>query len=201
MFMITLGKTGLRRLGVVALCAAVLTGAAVAGRFAGGQAVAANAAAVTRIESTQDIAGYFTGYGLEVDAASISADKVKIPRKWDDSFSAFNTLVTQSGLDLAKYKGKTVEKWLALIPAKSDGEKETYGVLLVYNKKAVGAYLLEKPSGAVTGLTDAAAAAAAADAEAQAAAQAAAEARQEEGVLEVSLDAELAAGDDGYPVE
>lgn len=197
MFMITLGKTGLRRLGVVALCAAVLAGAAVAGRFVGEQAVAANAAAVTRIESTQDIAGYFTGYGLEVDAASISADKVKIPRKWDDSFSAFNTLVAQSGLDLAKYKGKTVEKWLALIPAKSDGEKETYGVLLVYNKKAVGAYLLEKPSGAVTGLTDAAAAAAAADAEAQAAAQA----PQEEGVLEVSLDAELAAGDDGYPVE
>lgn len=200
MFMITLGKTGLRRLGVVALCAAVLAGAAAAGHFVGGQAVTANAAAATKIESTQDIAGYFTGYGLEVDAAGISADKVKIPRKWDDSFSAFNALVGQSGMDLAKYKGKTVEKWLALIPAKSNGEKETYGVLLVYNKKAVGAYLLEKPSGAVTGLTDAAAAAAAADAEAQAAAEAAAQA-QEDGVLEVSLDAELAVGDDGYPVE
>lgn len=194
MFMITLGKTGLRRLGVLALCAVVLAGAAVAGRYVGTQAVAAGASATVKIESTQDIASYFTGYGLEVDAAGISADKVKIPRKWDDSFSAFNTVVAQSGMDLAKYKGKTVEKWLALIPAKSSGETECYAVLLVYNKKAIGAYLLEKPSGTVTGLNDAASAAAEA-------AAAAAEQAQQEQTAEVSLDAELAVDADGYPVE
>ncbi len=87
--------------------------------------------------------------------ASITADKVKIPRKWDDSFSAFNGVVQQSGMDLASYKGKTVEKWTALIPAASRGDVSSYGVLLVYRKKAVGAYLLEKPSGVVTGLKDA----------------------------------------------
>ena len=53
------------------------------------------------------------------------------------------------------YKGKTVEKWTALIPAASRGDVSSYGVLLVYKKKAVGAYLLEKPSGTVTGLKDA----------------------------------------------
>ena len=95
------------------------------------------------------------GYGLDVDGASITADKVKIPRKWDDSFSAFNGVVQQSGMDLARYKGKTVEKWTALIPAASRGDVSSYGVLLVYKKKAVGAYLLEKPSGTVTGLKDA----------------------------------------------
>ena len=35
------------------------------------------------------------------------------------------------------------------------GETSRYGVLLVYRKKAVGAYLLEKPSGTVIGLKDA----------------------------------------------
>lgn len=73
----------------------------------------------------------------------------------DDSFSAFNGVVQQSGMDLARYKGKTVEKWTALIPAASRGDVSSYGVLLVYKKKAVGAYLLEKPSGTVTGLKDA----------------------------------------------
>ena len=58
-------------------------------------------------------------------------------------------------MDLARYKGKTVEKWTALIPAASRGDVSSYGVLLVYKKKAVGAYLLEKPSGTVTGLKDA----------------------------------------------
>jgi hypothetical protein len=90
-----------------------------------------------------------------VDTASVTADKVKIPRKWDDSFSAFNTVVTQSGLDLTRYKGKTVEKWLAELPAQSSGDNTCYGVLLVYKKKPVGAYLLEKPSGVVTGIQDA----------------------------------------------
>ena len=90
-----------------------------------------------------------------MDGTSITADKVKIPRKWDDSFSAFNGVVQQSGMDLTRYKGKTVEKWTALIPAASSGETSRYGVLLVYRKKAVGAYLLEKPSGTVMGLKDA----------------------------------------------
>lgn len=194
MFMITLSKAGLRRLGAVALCGVVLVGAALAGRLAGSQAVE-TAATPASIETAQDIAGYFTGYGMEVDAASITADKVKIPRKWDDSFSAFNTVVAQSGLDLAKYKGKTVEKWLALIPAKSGGGSEVYGVLLVYKKKAVGAYLLEKPSGAVTGLADAVTA--------QAAADAAALAELADGAVEVNLDAGDAVLDTGsvYPAD
>ena len=108
-----------------------------------------------KIESAQDIQTWFTGYGLDVDAATIAADKVKIPRRWDDSFSAFNGVVQQSGMDLTRYKGKTVEKWTALLPAVSKGDTMSYGVLLVYKKKAIGAYLLEKPSGVVTGLKDA----------------------------------------------
>ena len=55
---------------------------------------------------------------------------------------------------LALVPGKTVEKWTALIPAASSGETSRYGVLLVYRKKAVGAYLLERPSGVVVGLKD-----------------------------------------------
>ena len=47
-----------------------------------------------------------------------------------------------------------MEKWTALIPAASSGETSRYGVLLVYRKKAVGAYLLERPSGVVVGLKD-----------------------------------------------
>ena len=157
MFMVTLNRTGLRRAGAVVLCGVVLAGAVLAGRFsrAAVTAGAAAGAAPAKIESTQDIAAYFSGFGLEVDPAAITADKVKVPKKWDDSFSAFNEVVAQSGLELTKLKGKTVEKWLAELPALSTGEQTVYGVLLVYNQKAVGAYLLEKPSGNVTGLADA----------------------------------------------
>mgnify|MGYP000801427464 FL=1 len=153
MFVVTLSKTSLKKLGLGAMCCALVVGSALLGRFISNRTVAVSAA-VNKIESAQDIQTWFTGYGLDVDGASITADKVKIPRKWDDSFSAFNGVVQQSGMDLARYKGKTVEKWTALIPAASSGETSRYGVLLVYRKKAVGAYLLERPSGVVVGLKD-----------------------------------------------
>lgn len=156
MFVVTLKKAGLKKVGVGMLCCALVVFSAMLGRYISGRSVmAAAAASGNKIESAQDIQTWFTGYGLDVDAATIAADKVKIPRRWDDSFSAFNGVVQQSGMDLARYKGKTVEKWSALLPAASSGETSRYGVLLVYKKKAVGAYLLEKPSGTVLGLQDA----------------------------------------------
>ena len=154
MFVVTLNKTSLKKVGAGALCCALVIFSAFLGRYISTRTVAV-AAGVNRIESAQDIQTWFTGYGLDVDGTSITADKVKIPRRWDDSFSAFNGVVQQSGMDLARYKGKTVEKWSALLPAASNGETSRYGVLLVYKKKAVGAYLLEKPSGTVLGLQDA----------------------------------------------
>ena len=164
MFVVTLSKTSLKKLGLGAMCCALVVCSALLGRFISQRTVTVSAT-VNRIESAQDIQTWFTGYGLDVDGASITADKVKIPRKWDDSFSAFNGVVQQSGMDLARYKGKTVEKWTALIPAASSGETSRYGVLLVYKKKAVGAYLLERPSGVVVGLKDMQAAMAEAEAQ------------------------------------
>ena len=154
MFVVTLNKTSLKRFGIGAMCCALVAFSALLGRYISTRTVSVSAS-VNKIESAQDIQTWFMGYGLDVDGASITADKVKIPRKWDDSFSAFNGVVQQSGLDLARYKGKTVEKWTALIPAASKGDLSQYGVLLVYRKKAIGAYLLEKPSGTVTGIKDA----------------------------------------------
>ena len=166
MFVVTVNKTSLKKLGLGAMCCALVVCSALLGRYISTRTVtAAASAAVNRVESAQDIQTWFTGYGVDVDGASITADKVKIPRKWDDSFSAFNGVVQQSGMDLTRYKGKTVEKWTALIPAASSGENSRYGVLLVYRKKAVGAYLLERPSGVVVGLKDMQAAMAEAEAQ------------------------------------
>ena len=144
MFLFTVTKPGLRQAGALALCAVCLAGTVTAAVRLAGKSVAASATVQTTIENTQDIGTYFTGYGFEVDLSTAAVDKVKIPKKWDDSFTAFNQVVGESGLTLADYKGKTVEKWTVLCPARSDGATDTYCVLLVYKAKPVGAYLLEK---------------------------------------------------------
>ena len=210
MFVLTLNRARLRQIGVGAMCCAVVVCSALLGRYISTRTVETAASPGGRIESAQDIQTWFTGYGLEVDGASITADKVKIPRKWDDSFSAFNEVVAQSGLDLSRYKGKTVEKWQALIPSASNGQESCYGVLLVYKKKPVGAYLLAKPSGVVTGLGDAqaamadaqqeaAAAAASQEAAASVPAEAAAQLQKAQESTAPYIDLPLDAN--GYPVE
>ena len=158
MFLFTVTKPRLRQAGALALCAICLAGTVTAAVHFANDSVTASAGVSeqTVIQTTQDIATYFTGYGFEVDLATAAVDKVKIPKQWDDSFAAFNQVVGESGLTLESYKGKTVEKWTALCPALSDGENDTYCVLLVYKTQPVGAYLLEKPSGEVTGLVSAA---------------------------------------------
>ena len=196
MFLFTVSKPGLRQAAALTLCAVCLTGTVAAAVHFAGQSVKTNAAPDTgTIETTQDIGTYFTGFGYEVDLASATVDKVKIPKKWDDSFAAFNQVVGESGADLSPYKGRTVEKWTALCPVRSDGEKDSYCVLLVYKAKAIGAYLLEKPSGEVTGLISAAKASAETGSPA---AQTAAEA-DGEGTEQVSADA--AGGDEVWPTE
>lgn len=158
MFLFTVTKPRLRQAGALALCAICLAGTVTAAVHFANDSVTASAAVSeqTVIQTTQDIATYFTGYGFEVDLATAAVDKVKIPKQWDDSFAVFNQVVGESGLTLENYKGKTVEKWTALCPVLSDGENDTYCVLLVYKTQPVGAYLLAKPSGEVTGLVSAA---------------------------------------------
>ena len=167
MFVLTLGKKSLRRLGAAAVCGIALAGAvlAVSGFIhAGDGALEASASAAQNpaglpetIAGAEDISAFFGAFGLEVDLTGATVDKVKVPKKWDESFSAFNGVVKQSGFDLSQVKGKTVEKWLAECPARSTGEETCKCVLLVYKEKPVGAYLLNEPSGEVQGLADAAA--------------------------------------------
>lgn len=106
MFLFTVTKPGLRQAGALALCAVCLAGTVTAAVRLAGKSVTASATVQTTIENTQDIGTYFTGYGFEVDLSTAAVDKVKIPKKWDDSFTAFNQVVGESGLTLADYKGK-----------------------------------------------------------------------------------------------
>ncbi len=217
MFMVTLGKKNLRRVVGIAF-----VGVAVCGLWFGKQYFLGDSSAskeVVQITTTQDVQTYFTGYGIAIDQATLSADRVQVPTTWDDSFVAFNTLVAQSGHDLTEVKGETIEKWVASIPAQSTGEITQYAVLLLKDSNIVGAYLLEKPSGEVTGVEDAVVAmaelranigadsgsalaegdgATAAPESEQASADIIEETSPE---LSVSLEVELEPNEDGFPVE
>lgn len=153
MFVMTMNKTGLRRLGAVAVCALVLAAGAF-GLHAMGEDDAVDAAAAApglnqKITGAQDLQTFLSGYGVQVDPTTAEVAQVKIPRKWDDSFKAFNDVIKQSGLDLSKCKNRTVDKWVVPVPAQTTESVQTYAVVLVYKEQPRGTYFLQKPSGEV----------------------------------------------------
>ena len=62
MFVVTLSKASVKKLGVGAMCCALVVFSAMLGRYISTRSVAV-AAASNKIESAQDIQTWFTGYG------------------------------------------------------------------------------------------------------------------------------------------
>ncbi|MBD5094993.1 MAG: DUF4830 domain-containing protein [Subdoligranulum sp.] len=154
MFVCTLRKGGLRRLAAVAICGVALAGAAFAvGAFRNEDSAVTAAAQSSplkqEITGAQDVVSFFQGFGIEVDPTTAEVSTVTVPRKWDDSFKAFNEVIKESGLDLSRVKNKKVDKWVVLIPARTTETEKSYGVVLVYKNEPRGAYILQKPSGEV----------------------------------------------------
>lgn len=160
MFTCTLRKGGLRRAAVVALCGVILAGAAagVGAARSGMQAVetAAQTAGKQQITGAQDVAVFLQGYGVQADPSTATVNEVRVPRKWDADFEAFNEVIRESGLDLSRIKNKKADKWMLQVPSRSTEQQKCWAVVLVYKKEPRGAYLLQKPSGEVLPLKEAA---------------------------------------------
>lgn len=160
MFTCTLRKGGLRRVAVAALCGVILAGAAAGVGAARGRSKAVETAAQTdagsqQITGAQDVAVFLQGYGVQADASTATVHEVRVPRKWDADFQAFNDVIRESGLDLSRIKNKKADKWMLQVPSRTTENKKCWAVVLVYKNEVRGAYLLEKPSGEVLPLKDA----------------------------------------------
>ena len=154
MFVFTMNKRGLKKAAVVVGCAAVLALSAVAVGGAISDTRAASLSSTQKVEfsSTNEMLTYLTSMGIEADLSSAKVDQVRIPKKWDDDFAAFNEVIIEGGLDLSGYKNKKVEKWDFVALNRSDEEQTVSAILLVYKEKLIGAYLISRPSGEVQAL-------------------------------------------------
>ena len=153
MFMVTVHKDSLRRFAAMLGCAVVLCAVLLGvNSLADGARATAAAAAGDTVKSAEDMANYLLGYGVEVDVSTAQVLQVTIPKKFDKSFQAFNEVIQDSGMDLAKYKGKLAEKWVLQSPNRTVEDQTAYAVLLVRNAKVIGGYLLYQPSGEVLSL-------------------------------------------------
>ena len=151
MFVITVNRKKITKIALVAVCI-VAVGAAgirVKGFFEKDTVASSGVSAKkVKLSTTQEMVDYIAQKGFTADMQTAQVAEVQIPKKFDDSFTAFNEKIKQNdGLSLEKYKGDKVNKWTFDIIGYSEDDTNAVAVLLVRKEKLIGAYILEKPDG------------------------------------------------------
>ena len=149
MFVITVNRKKITKIALVAVCAVAVGAVGIGAKsFFEKDSAAAAAVKKTKLTTTQDMVDYIAEKGFTADMQTAQVAEVQIPKKFDDSFTAFNEKIKQNdGLSLEKYKGDKVNKWTFDIIGYSEDDTKAAAVLLIRKEKLIGAYILEKPDG------------------------------------------------------
>ena len=90
------------------------------------------------IKDNSDRLEFISQFGWEVDATPIEEVEVTVPAEFDKVYLGYNEMQKEQGLNLAKYKGKTVTRYTYNVTNYPDYEDTVYISLLVYKDKVIG---------------------------------------------------------------
>ncbi len=96
-----------------------------------------------KVKSADDAAAFLGQFGWVVDAGSVETREVTIPAEFDKVFAGYNELQKSQGLDLSKYKKKTVTRHTFTVTNYTDSDGEdyegtVYANVLVYRNRVIG---------------------------------------------------------------
>lgn len=115
------------------------------------------------VDTVEDQLSFLRELGHDPDPNPVYAGEVVIPEVFDSVYETYNQLQKAQGLNLEKYKGKTVQRYTyALTPAsdesaageQSDGPvgEVRYVTLLIYKSRVIGGDITTTgPNGKVEG--------------------------------------------------
>lgn len=87
------------------------------------------------IKTNEDIVAFLKSYGWEVESTPVLERSVTVPQEFDELYDKYNSLQKKEGLDLEKYKGKTVDMYTYSV---NNADGKAYATVLVYKKRVIG---------------------------------------------------------------
>lgn len=91
-----------------------------------------------KVKDAEDAAQFLGQFGWSVKAKPVEEREVAIPPEFDRIFTGYNELQKQQGLDLAKYKRKTVKRYTFEVSNYDGFDGKVYANVLVYRNKVIG---------------------------------------------------------------
>lgn len=106
-----------------------------------------------KMKTDSDRVSFLSQYGYTVDASPLESVEVTIPDEFDKVFAAYNELQKGAGLDLGRYKGKTVMRYTYNVTNYDGYSDPVYANILVYKNKIIGGDICSAdPNGFAHGL-------------------------------------------------
>ena len=89
------------------------------------------------VKSNEDRIEFLKKYGWEVCEEASEIKEVSIPTEFDPIYEDYNQLQISEGLDLKKYRGKTVKRYTYQV-SNYDYDGTVYANLLIYKDSVIG---------------------------------------------------------------
>ena len=64
-----------------------------------------------KIKTEQDVVNFLAQFGWQVEGKAIEVTQVTVPAEFDKVYAGYNQLQLAQGLDLTRYKGKTLTRY------------------------------------------------------------------------------------------
>ncbi|MDR1736594.1 MAG: DUF4830 domain-containing protein [Oscillospiraceae bacterium] len=136
MFIVTAKLTKKRLVGAIVVAGAILI-AVIVLIASNNRADAANVGAVKNIKTNDDRVAYLMSLGWDVSGEPVDTQEVLIPGQWDEVLENYETLQSDQGMSLEKYKNKRVTRYTYQVLNHPSGESQVYACLLVYKNRVI----------------------------------------------------------------
>lgn len=143
MFICSIKGNTLKLFGIIAIAIAAVTALIIA--LPSAEAVEAGSILESKSEITYDKIktddnrqDFLRQFGWETGEVTVEEVEVQIPADFDKVMNAYNEIQKAQGLDLSKYKGKTVQRYTYEITNYPDYDGTVYANIIIYKDRVIG---------------------------------------------------------------
>ena len=91
-----------------------------------------------RVKTAADAAAFLGQFGWKVDETSLKTVQVTLPATFDKVFAGYNELQKRQGLDLSKYRNKSVTRYTFAVTNYPEAQGTVLANVLVYRGRVIG---------------------------------------------------------------
>jgi len=144
MFIYSLRASTLKFFGIVVLALVILVSLVVfipplnLDTQATGNYTQTNKVTYEKVKTNEDRINFLRQFGWEVESEPVEEHEVTIPAEFNRIFAGYNYIQQSQGLDLSKYKNKTLTRYTYKITNYPDYDGTVYANLLIFRGRVVG---------------------------------------------------------------